>query len=125
MTDLSDHQIAVRPLAPSEVVDRQIQAYNARDIAAVCDLYALDAVLIRLHDGTELCRGRDAVRSRYARFFADHAGAHCQLQARIAIGNFVIDQERVTGTARGVLEGVAIYEVLHQRIQTVHFLDRF
>lgn len=107
---------------PREIVDRQLHAYNARDVEAYCALFAPDAVLFKLNTGQELARGIDGIRAYYTTRFANPR-LHCEIARRIELGDFVIDHEIVTGvTESGVLEVVAIYEVRDSLIQTVRLI---
>src|SRR5215210_3018458 len=44
---------------PAAIVDRQVRAYNARDIDAWCAACAPDVVIARLNGGQEMARGID------------------------------------------------------------------
>ena len=54
--------------SPEDAVDRQLRAYNARDIDAFASCYA-DGIVILDADGNELLRGRDALQARYRALF--------------------------------------------------------
>lgn len=107
--------------SPRAIVDRQLQAYNARDLAAYCALFADEAV-IRQFDGPEpIARGIDAIRRHYrARF--DNPRLHCTVKSRIEFGPYVIDHEQVAGLAPNTVELAAVYEVRDGLIQSVHFI---
>lgn len=106
---------------PREIVDRQLRAYNARDLEAYCALFACDAVISRLNDGEEIARGMDAIRAYYTARFKG-PGLHCRIKARIELEPFVIDHEQVTGITGGLLEVVAIYEVRDALIQSLRII---
>jgi hypothetical protein len=105
--------------SPRDIVDRQMRAYNARDIDAYCALYASDAVISTLNDGTEYARGIDAIRRYYTTRFSNSPSLHYDIKTRIELGNFVIDHERVTGIGEGTLEVIAIYEVRDSLIRSL------
>lgn len=109
-------------LSPRELVDRQLRAYNARDIDVYASLFATHAVISNLSDGKEIGRGIDAIRKTYAARFKDAPHLHCTITARLELGAFVIDQERVTGLTEDVLEVIAIYEVRDALIHSVRFI---
>ena len=44
-------------------------------------------------------KGLDAMRKRYADVFQKSPGLHCELVSRMAVGSFVVDEERVTAWA--------------------------
>jgi len=110
--------------APRELVDRQVQAYNERNIEAFCAFYAADAVLSNIGDGTELCRGSDAVRALYSNLFVNNPNLHCDIKGRMELESFVIDHERVTGISGKIIEALAIYEIHGALIQNVRFIQR-
>ncbi len=103
--------------SPERIVQRQLDAYNARDVAALLATYADDAELFE-HPAKSLARGAAALRERFAARFQE-PNLHAALQKRIVMGNFVIDHELVTRTfpeGPGTLEVVMIYEVRAGRI---------
>ncbi len=104
-------------LDPEAVVQRQLDAYNAREVDALLATYAEDAGLFE-HPATLLARGAAALRERFAARFRE-PNLHAALQKRIVTGSFVIDHEIVTRTfpeGPGTLEVVMIYEVRNGRI---------
>jgi hypothetical protein len=68
--------------------------------------------------------GATAIRTRYAALFAASPHLHSALVQRIAHAHVVVDHERITGRNDddGVLEMVAIYEVVDGKIQRFHFV---
>jgi len=102
------------------VVQRQVDAYNARDLTAFLDTYSDDAQLFEWPDKL-LARGRSQLKERYAARFAE-PGLHAEIVQRIASGDMVIDHEKVRRMfpeGPGTLEAIAIYEVSNGRIQKV------
>ena len=99
------------------VVQRQLDAYNARDLAALLAIYADDAELYE-HPAKLLARGTAQLRERFAARFHE-PNLHARLVKRMALGHVVIDQEIVTRTfpeGPGTIELVMIYEVQRGRI---------
>ena len=107
---------------PESVVQRQLDAYNARDIDALMATYAQDAQIFEhpatlLADGAAQIRERQAVRLR-------EPNLHAALVQRMVMGNLVIDHEKVTRTfpeGTGRIEMVAIYEVRQGKIARAWF----
>jgi hypothetical protein len=94
------------------VVQRQLDAYNARDLEAWLATYSADAEQFMLHGGL-LASGRDAIRSRMQERFTDRA-LRAQLLSRVCMENIVIDHELVTRTfpdGLAQVEMVCLYEV--------------
>lgn len=108
---------------PADLAQRQLDAYNARDLEAFLACYAEDC-LVRAHpSGAEMMRGREAMRARYGRLFEEHPDLHCRLLTRVEHEVFAIDHEHVEGLKPGeVVYAVAMYEVRDGLIQNVWFL---
>jgi hypothetical protein len=111
-----------QPLDPVSVVQRQLDAYNARDIDALMATYAddieqFDFPSTVLAVGAAAVRARQSVRLQEPNLFA-------RLLGRTAMGNLVIDHEIVTRNfpeGIGTVELIAIYEVQGDRIQRAWF----
>ncbi|MBS1538170.1 MAG: nuclear transport factor 2 family protein [Bacteroidetes bacterium] len=97
---------------PESAAQRQLDAYNARDITAFCAAYTSDVELINLLTGEVFCSGIEQMRQRYGRQFEQCSELHCKLTKRIVCGNVVIDEEQVSGLVAGQLvHATAIYEI--------------
>ena len=105
------------PLTPEAIVQRQLDAFNARDVDALLATYADDAELFE-HPAKLLARGAAAFRERFTARFQE-PNLHAALLKRIVMGNFVVDHELVTRTfpeGPGTLELIMTYEVSQGRI---------
>jgi hypothetical protein len=97
---------------PTKVVQRQLDAYNARDIDGFMDCWAADAQVFAfpdelLADGAAEVRARHVIRFQEPNLFG-------RLLARFSVGSLVIDHETVTRTfpeGPGTVDVIAIYEV--------------
>ena len=110
-------------LSPAAVVQRQLDAYNARDIDALVATYADDAELYE-HPHTLLARGSAQIRERQAVRLTE-PNLHAHLVSRMVQGDIVIDQETVTRTfpeGTGSVEMLCIYEVKAGRIARGWFI---
>jgi putative hydrolase of HD superfamily len=108
--------------SPAAVVQRQLDACNARDIEAWVQTYHPDAEQFELH-GALLARGHDAIRTRIRERFAE-PDLHAALLSRTTMGTVVADHERVTRTfpeGRGTVEMLCVYEVRDDRIVRASF----
>jgi hypothetical protein len=108
---------------PESVVQRQLDAYNARDIDALMATYSDDAQQFE-YPATLLTAGAAQVRERTATRFRE-SNLHARLIRRIVMGQVVIDHEEVTRTfpeGTGRIELVAIYEVRDGKIVTARFI---
>jgi len=104
---------------PATIVQRQLDAYNARDLDALLATYAPDARQFA-HPATLLAVGAADMRERMAQRFAE-PNLHARLLQRVVMGNIVIDHEEVTRTfpeGAGRVDMVAIYEVVDGKIQS-------
>jgi hypothetical protein len=108
---------------PAAVVQRQLDAYNARDVDALMATYAGDAEQFE-HPSKLLAAGAAQIRERFAARFQE-PNLHAQLLHRIVAGSMVIDHEKVTRTfpeGAGTIELVAMYEVRNGRIAKAWFI---
>lgn len=105
--------------SPEALVQRQVNAYNARNLDAFLDTYH-DNIEIYGYDGSLQLKGKEAMRKSYA-FFNTVSYLHCEIVKRIVRGNVVIDEERVRFNQRQ-MGAVAIYEVSEGKIRKVTFI---
>jgi hypothetical protein len=106
------------------VVQRQLDAYNARDLDGLMATYADDALQFE-YPATLLASGTAQIRERFAVRFKE-PNLHARLLRRIVMGAIVVDHEEVTRTfpeGAGKLELVAICEVRDRRIATARFIS--
>lgn len=106
------------------VVQRQLDAFNARDIDALMAVYAEDAQQFE-HPSKLLASGAAEIRPRFEARFQE-PNLHAQLVKRMVCGNTVIDQEVITRTfpeGTGKLDLVAIYEVKGAKIAKAWFIS--
>jgi uncharacterized protein (TIGR02246 family) len=81
---------------PVQVVQEQVDAFNARDVEGFVSFYAPDAV-IQDGAGNVTMRGRDGIRGAYGPLFAQSPELHVDILKRIHFGSWVIFEEQVTG----------------------------
>ncbi len=108
--------------APADVVQRQLDAYNARDIDAFMAAWADDCLYYAFPD-TLLASGSAQIRQRHVERFQE-PDLHGRLVSRIVNGDMVVDQEVVTrnfADGPGEIDVVAIYEVRDGRIAKAWF----
>jgi len=108
---------------PAAAVQRQLDAYNARDIEAFMATWAENAEYFE-HPNTLLARGHAQIRERHVVRFKE-PNLHGQLIQRMVVGNKVVDQELVTRTfpeGAGRIEVLALYEVAEGKIAKAWFI---
>ena len=103
------------------MAQRQLNAYNFRNIDAFLEPYAEDVEIYQYPDKL-LYKGKDIMRDGYAKMFENTPNLHCELLGRMVQGNIVIDQERVK-FGNNIVEAVAIYHVENGKINKVYFID--
>lgn len=111
-------------LLPLEIVQAQLDAYNAKDIEALILTYAEDAEQFTLH-GQCFAKGHEQIRARLAARFAE-PDLHAKLLHRTVICNFVSDFELITRNfpeGRGTVEMLCLYEVIDGRIKRASFVQ--
>ena len=77
-------------------VDRVLDALNAHDLDAFVACYAPDATIEDGHDQVAAC-GHDELRARFGPMFELHPDIRVTPGWRTEIGEFVIEEETVTG----------------------------
>lgn len=91
------------------VVDRVLDALNARDIEAFVACYDLNATIEDGY-GRIAARGRGELRERYGSMFEQYPDIRVAAGWRTQVGDFVVQEETVTGRA-GHEGHVAVYQV--------------
>lgn len=102
---------------PAAVVQRQLDAFNARDIDALLATYAEDAQVFE-HPSKLLASGYAALRERYTARFQE-SNLYATILSRTVMGHIVVDHEEVSRTfpeGAGKIKLLMIYEVQSGRI---------
>ena len=110
--------------SPENVVQRQLEAYNAHDLEAWLATYAPGAQQFE-HPGKLLAHGTAQLRERMQARFQE-PNLRARLLRRIVLGQTVIDHEEVTCTfpeGPGKIELAAIYEVAAGHIARAWFIS--
>jgi hypothetical protein len=108
--------------APNAVIQKQLDAYNTKDIEGWLGTYAPDAEQYTLHGG-RLARGHAEMRSRIATRFLE-PDLHARLLNRTVMENVVVDLEIITRNfpeGRGTVEMLCVYELVNGLIQKASF----
>jgi hypothetical protein len=110
----------------TDVVDAQIEAYRARDVAGFLSHYANDASVV-MFDGTALFGTKEAMQEAYGKLFADSPDLRVTIAGRITAGEFVVDEEHLSGFHFGDMPtdmaAVAVYRVVNGKIATLMLLS--
>jgi hypothetical protein len=111
---------------PSQVVQAAIDAFHDRDLNRCLGYYA-DDVVVKDAAGTVLMDGAAAVRRRYAQMMEENPNVRYEIPNRIALGEWVIDEERVTGFTKPgspeVVRAVLVYSLSGGLIREILILS--
>ena len=80
----------------TDVVERVLEALNAKDIDAFVACYAEDATIENGHDDVA-ARGHGELRERYGPMFERFPDLRIERGWRTTVGEFVVEEETVTG----------------------------
>ena len=97
---------------PEAVVQRQLEAYNARDLERFLAEYSEDIRVYRPPAPEPAIVGKAAFSTFYATQRFNCAALHAELVNRMVIGNKVIDHERIAGVREQPFEVAVAYEVI-------------
>ena len=106
--------------SPEQLVQRQVNAYNARNIDAFTDTYA-DDVRIYNFPETLSIEGKDQLKERFESIFKNVPNLYCEIKNRIVLGNKIVDREHVRFNNK-YSDVIAIYEVTNGKISKVTFI---
>ena len=97
--------------SPVEVVQKQLDTYNAQDIEAFSATFHEDAqIFMNLGDADAAMSGRAQIKESYGKMFTKNPSNRITLIGRMVQGNFVFDHEWIKGRDKE-FKIVAIYEV--------------
>ncbi len=105
---------------PETIVQKQLEAYNARDIDGFLATYSEDVKVFDFPNELQY-EGTKKMREGYSGFFKETPNLNCEIKNRMVIGNKVIDEEFITMNGNN-FSTVAIYEVENGKIAKVTFL---
>lgn len=108
-------------MSPSQAVQHQLDAYNARDLERFLAVYDDEVKVYRPPAPEAAMVGKAAVGEFHASQRFHLKGLHAELLGRISAGNRVIDHERVSGIRDEPFEVVVVYEVTAGKIAGVWF----
>ncbi len=109
----------------TDVVDAQIEAYRAKDVEQFLSHYA-DDVSVVLFDSTPMFKDKAVMREQYGKLFADSPDLRVTIANRVAAGEFVVDEEHLTGFHfEGMpteMTALSVYRVVEGKIARLMFL---
>ena len=119
-------QSKAQEMTPEQVVQKQLETYNQRDINGFMSLIAEDVTFYNFSDGNITMSGASACNEFYSNLFEASPNLHSTVLQRIIFGNKIIDYERITGRNgnQGIVELILIYEVEKEKIIKVTVLRK-
>lgn len=106
-------------MPPEAIVQRQVDAYNARDLASFIAVYSDTIKVFRPPATQPSIEGRAAFAEFYATQRFNRPGLHAQIVNRMIFGNKVIDHERISGVREQPFEVAVVYAIVDGMIATV------
>ena len=105
-------------LTPEQVVQKNLESYNSRDIRRFIETFSTDITLYTFPDPEPTLEGLEAIKNFYSRLFEASPKLHSTILKRIVFQNKIIDHESIVGRQGSdiALEIVVIYEVNEGKI---------
>ena len=111
--------MGVSAMDEAQLIQQQVDAFNARDLERFLSFYHSDVVLEDAA-GNPMMQGHDGLRAFYGPLFAQSPDLHVDIPRRIHVGSWVIDEEEGRGFhADGFpseLHVAVVYQVLDGKI---------
>ncbi len=106
----------------AEIVQGQLEAYNAQDVDAFCKFFS-DDILITGYLGDVICEGMPAFKKRHEGIFSEFPNNKAELLHRIDLGGTVIDHEDVSrGNGDASFQVGCIYTITNARISRIEYV---
>jgi hypothetical protein len=108
----------LHPLSPEQVVQKNVEGYNRRDIRGFMECFSPDIALYTFPDPEPTLEGLGAIQKFYKQLFEASPKLHSTILQRIVFNNKIIDHESIIGRQGSdvPLEIVVIYEVNEGKI---------
>lgn len=104
-----------------EVVQRQVEAYNHRDLNRFVSAYSDTIRIFRMPSFEPTISGKVQLAEFYATQRFNLPGLRAEIVNRMVLGDRVIDHERISGVRDTPFEIAAVYQVLGESIERVWF----
>ena len=112
---------AAAKLSVEDLMQGQMDAYNAQDLDAYAAFFA-DDVIVGDYNGVVAQRSFAQLRERYVKTFAQFPENKAELINRVVVGNTVVEHERVVRSPGGeTFEVICIYTLADGKIARVDF----
>jgi hypothetical protein len=104
---------------PVDLVQRQLVAYNARDLTAFLECFAPSVRVFRPPLLEPSLLGKAQMAEFYATQRFNCPNLRAEILNRVVLGNKVFDHERIFGVLEEPFEMVVVFEVQNNLIQNV------
>lgn len=106
-------------MTPEQLVQGQLEAYNAHDLDAFLRFFSEKVAVIRPPASKPVLQGK----AEFAEFYRKERFCvptlHAAVSNRMVLGNKVIDHEHITGLGPEPFEVAVVYEIRDGLIQTL------
>lgn len=109
-------------MTPLEVVERQLEAFNNKDLAAFLATFADDVCVYDMPHAKPTLIGKVAFAEAYVAPLENKA-LYAEVLSRMVVGNKVVDHERVHGWKEEPQDLVSVYEVHQGLIRAMWFFQ--
>jgi hypothetical protein len=118
--------LKAQEMTPEQVVQKQLETYNQRDIDGFMSLIAENVTFYNFSDGNITMSGASACKEFYSNLFEASPNLHSTVLQRTIFGNKIIDYEHITGRNgnKDIVELILIYEVKKEKIIKVTVLRK-
>ena len=110
-------------MTPAQIVQQQLDAYNHHDLDAFVATYSETVRIFRLPAVEPAITGRAQLAGFYATQRFNLPGLHAELLNRMALGNKVVDHERIRGLRDEPVDAVAVYAIAGGVIECAWFFS--
>lgn len=113
-------------MSPEFIIQKQLEAYNKRDIHAFIALFDENCQIHRFGEQAPFLTGKGQIREFYQELFDRSPQLYSKIITRTVIGNKVIDHELISGRkgSSEAIELVMIYVVENDLILSATSISR-
>lgn len=118
--------ITFAQMSPKEVVQKQLDTYNSKDIEGFMSVFSDSAKIYSFGNPKPIATGKQEIRDLYSNMFQKSPELHSTLVNRIVMGNKVFDHESITGRngSSEILELVMLYIVKNGLIEEAYSIRK-
>jgi hypothetical protein len=109
-------------MSSSEIITKQIEAYNKKDLKGNIQLFSENFKIIQFPDNSVLVDGKDACEKMYKDLFDNSPNLKAEVISRINYGNKIILHEVIYGRygKNEGLEQLIMFEIVENKIERIY-----